>query len=162
MNFQTPQFIEQEAKIIGFLTLKQFLYLAAAAGLSFIFFYIFNFFLWFMFSAILAAIAVSLAFLKIGGQSFPKVLVAAFYYFWRPRVYTWQRIVKELSLETSEIEKLKELRRNMSIQEKLKNAALSITTGKAFAGKKETKQGERYQRVTYLTGEKGVAKRVDY
>ena len=35
MHFQTPQFIEIEDKIFGPLTLKQFIYLAGAAGLSF-------------------------------------------------------------------------------------------------------------------------------
>ena len=38
MQFQTPQFIETENKIIGPLTLKQFFYLAVGFGVSFTFF----------------------------------------------------------------------------------------------------------------------------
>lgn len=162
MNFQTPQFIEQEAKIIGPLTLKQFLYVAAAAGLSFIAYYIFNLFLWFMISAILAGLAIALAFVKINGQDLPKILLSAFAYLWQPRIYTWQRITKETSLEISEIEKLREVRRSMSIQEKLKSAALDITTGKIFSGGRPKKPGPRYQAVTYVTGERKIAKRIDY
>lgn len=162
MNFQTPQFIEQKAKIIGPLTLPQFLYVAAAVGLSFIAFYVFNFFLWFMISVILVGIALSLAFVKVNGQEMPKVILAAINYLWHPRTYTWQRITKETALEISEAEKIQAVRRSMSIQEKLKSVALNITTGKIFSGAQPKKTGERYQTVTYVTGERKAAKRVDY
>jgi len=161
MNFQIPQFIEQEAKIIGFLTLKQFLFIAAAVGLSFISYYLFNLFLWFMISVILAGFALSLAFVKIHGQDLPKIFVAALNYLWQPRLFTWRRILRETSLEISEVAKLEAVRRNMSIQEKLKSVALSLATGKIFSDQ-EKKDGTRYQAVTYVTGERKMAKRVDY
>jgi hypothetical protein len=50
----------------------------------------------------------------------------------------------------------------MSIQEKLQELTLSVVTGKIFSEKPETKNGEHYQAVTYITGEKKLAKRVDY
>ena len=161
-TFQVPQFIEQEAKIIGFLTLKQFLYVAAGAGLIFIAFYIFSFFFWFMISVVIAGITVSLAFVKINGQDMTKVLVAALNYVWRPRTYTWQRATTETTFETSEFEKIQAVRQSMTLQEKLKSAALSVTTGKFFSAKTPRKTGPRYQAVTYATGEKKMAKRVDY
>jgi hypothetical protein len=51
----------------------------------------------------------------------------------------------------------------MGIEEKLKSIALQITTGKFFTqlGTPRNSNTE-YQVVTYLTGEKKVAKRVDY
>ena len=36
MRFQVPQFIEVEDKIFGPMTLKQFIYMAGGAGLSFL------------------------------------------------------------------------------------------------------------------------------
>ena len=38
MNFQVPQFIEVEDKVVGPLTFKQFIYLAGGAGLAFVFY----------------------------------------------------------------------------------------------------------------------------
>jgi cellulose synthase/poly-beta-1,6-N-acetylglucosamine synthase-like glycosyltransferase len=163
-TFQVPQFIEEKPKIIGFLTLPQFLYLAAAGGLSFAAFYIFNFFLWIIITIILSGIALSLAFLKIGGQPLPKIIQAAFFFIWQPRKYVWQRAMKEAEYDVSAIEKLEKIRRNMNFQEKLKSITLTITTAsKLFSPKaKSEEKKEKYQVVTFATGEKGVAKRVDY
>ena len=162
-TFQVPQFIEQKSKIIGPLTLPQFLYISTAAGISFLAFYIFNLFFWFIVTAVLAGVATALAFVKINGQGLPKILQSAFSYLWRPRTYTWQRAVAETVLDVSELEKLKEIRNKMSIQEKLKSVALNITTGKIFSPKKLRKeQRNPYRVVTHLTGEREVAKKVDY
>lgn len=162
-TFQVPQFIEQQPKIIGPLTLPQFLYLAAAGALSFIAFYVFNFFFWLMVTAVLIGTAIALAFVKINGQGLPKTLQSAFSYWWRPRTYTWQREIAKTTLDIKEVEKLEEIRNQMSIQEKLKSIALNITTGKIFSPKKLRKeQKDRYQIVTRLTGEREVAKKIDY
>lgn len=163
MNFQVPQFIEQQPKIVGFLTLPQFLYIAAGGGVVFLLFYLLNFFLWFMLSALVAGFTITLAFVKIDGQDLPKILKAALNYLWQPRTYTWQRPLLETSIDTSDLEKLEELRKKMGIQEKLKAVALSVTTGKFFSDlKSAVDQKNRYQVVTYVTGEKRMAKRVDY
>lgn len=161
-TFQVPQFIEQKPKIIGPLTLEQFLYIAAAGGLSFLAFYIFNFFFWFLLTILLLGAAVGLAFVKINGQTMPVIIKSAISFLWRPRTYTWQRAVAETVLDIKELEKLEEVRSKMSIQEKLKSTALNITTGKIFSPKKFKKEQERYEVVTYLTGEKEIAKRVDF
>ncbi|MFH0712821.1 MAG: PrgI family protein [Candidatus Jorgensenbacteria bacterium] len=161
-TFQVPQFIEQKPKIIGPLTLEQFLYVGGASLLSFIFFYIFNFFLSLLLSILVIGAAVALAFVKVNGQKMPDVLKSAISYVWRPRTYTWQRAVMQTTLDTSELEKLEETRGKMSIEQKLKSIALNVTTGKIFSPKKWREEGERYQVVTRLTGEKEEAKRVDY
>lgn len=162
-TFQVPQFIEQKAKIIGPFSLEQFLYIAAAGALSFFSFYIFNFFFWLLLTLLFAGAAIALAFVKVNGQRMPTVIKSAFSYLWRPRTYTWQRAVSQTVLDISELEKLKEVRNKMGIQEKLKSIALNVSTGKIFSPKKWREEEEdRYQVVTYLTGEKEVAKRVDY
>ncbi len=163
MNFQVPQFIEQQPKIIGFLTLPQFLYLAAGGGIIFILFYIFNFFFWFITSSLVAGFVIGLAFIKINGQDLPKILRAALNYLWQPRTYTWQRPVSETSIDVSSLERLEELRKKIGIQEKLKAIALNVTTGKFFSNiKSAVNSKNKYQVVTYVTGEKRFAKRVDY
>jgi hypothetical protein len=164
MNFQVPQFIEEKAKIVGFLTIQQFLLLIGAGGACFLFFNIFNFFIAFLLSLVVGGAAVVLALGKVNGQSAFKMLGSAAEYAWRPRRYTWQRKFAETSLNTSGIEAIEAARRKIGIQEKLKSIALSVTTGKLFSGLAQPGSGgkERFQVVTYLTGEKKVAKRIDY
>ena len=73
-TFQVPQFIEQKAKIVGFLTLPQFIYLASGGGLIFIFFKVFSFFIFLLIAIIIGALVISLAFIKVNGQEMPKIL----------------------------------------------------------------------------------------
>lgn len=91
MQYQVPQFIETEDKIIGgVLTLKQFLIIAAAAGLSFLFYFIFASLAWILLTSVVGIIAIFIAFVKIQGRSVPTLVVAAFSYYWQPRFYLWQ------------------------------------------------------------------------
>ncbi|MFH0806646.1 MAG: PrgI family protein [Candidatus Brennerbacteria bacterium] len=163
-TFQIPQFIDEQPKVVGFLTLPQFLYLAAAVGISFASFYVFTFFLWLLITLLVAAIAIGLAFIKINAQPLPAVLRSALAYYWKPRVYTWSRMLPETTLPgVAELQKIEALRRKMGIEETLRSLALQITTGKIFSRLPEMKKQEKqYEVVTYLTGEKKVAKRVDY
>ncbi len=162
-TFQVPQFIEQKARIIGPLTLEQFMYIAVAGALSFIAYYIFNFFFWLMFSAILLVIAIALAFVKVNGQTMPQILKAGFAYIWKPRTYTWQRAISQKIVDIEELERLEQVRSKMGIQQKLKSIALNVATGKIFSPEKlKEEQGEQFEVVTRLTGEKEVAKRINY
>lgn len=162
-TFQVPQFIDQKPKIIGPLTLGQFFYLAGAGGISFAAFYVFNFTLWLMVTIIVGGVAITLAFIKINGRPLISVLQSAFAYFWQPRVYTWQRKTSQKTIDLSELEKIEEIRKHMSIQEKLKSIVLGIATRKIFSGlRPQEEKEEKYQVVTYLTGERKVAKKVDY
>lgn len=89
MQFQVPQFIDIEDKIIGPLTLKQFMYLAGAAAFSFILFFMLQTWLWIALTVIMGIIAVGFAFIKFNGQPMPKMFVAAIKYFWLPKFYIW-------------------------------------------------------------------------
>lgn len=160
-TFQTPQFIEQEAKIIGFLTLPQFGYIAGGGLIIFLSFKIFSFFLFLIIAVIVGGFAISLAFVKINGQTMPKVLFSAFFYFWDSRTYTWQKITPQTTLEFPDFQKIEDMRKNISVQEKLQSIALNITTGKIFQFKPE-KGAEGYQAVTFATGEKRMVKKIDY
>lgn len=162
MNFQVPQFIEQKPKIVGFLTLPQFLYLAGAALTGYISFHIFNFFLAIMITIIMGLLGVAFAFIKINGQEFPRIVVSIFGYLWQPRLYTWQRQTQEERLGARKAEEIENIRHKMGLQEKLKSIALSVTTGKFFKLKGDRPDEDRYETVVFLTGERGRAKRIDY
>ena len=91
MHFNVPQFIELEDKIIGPLTLKQFLFLAGGGGLLV--------FLWFFVSFgifIIIAIPVGLfcaacAFYKINGRPFVSLIGSILNYFSKPKLYLWRK-----------------------------------------------------------------------
>lgn len=91
MQYQVPQFIETEDKIIGgILTLRQFLIIAAAGGISFLLYFLFSPFAWAFLTSILGLVAAGIAFVKVQGRSVPVIAKAAFNYYWSPRFYLWQ------------------------------------------------------------------------
>jgi hypothetical protein len=90
MEYQVPQFIEVEDRVVGPLTLKQFIYLAGGAGLCAIFF----FYLPLVFALILAlpmgGLAVALAFYKVNGKPFIDVLESAFGFYTGAKLFLWK------------------------------------------------------------------------
>lgn len=90
MEYQVPQFIEVEDKLIGPLTLKQFLYLAGSAGLCVIFFTYFSFFFAFVLSLPIAGGGAALAFYKVNGKPLIDVVEAGFNYYTSKRLMLWK------------------------------------------------------------------------
>lgn len=90
MEYQVPQFIEVEDKLIGPLTLRQFIYLAGAGGICIIFFSYMNIVLALLFSALVIALAACLAFYKINGKPFIQVLEAGFNYYIKGKLFLWK------------------------------------------------------------------------
>ncbi len=90
MEYQVPQFIEVEDKVVGPLTLKQFIYITGAGGLCIVIFA----YLPFIFAVLLAiptvALAAALAFYKINGKPFVNVLEAGFNYYTRSKFFLWK------------------------------------------------------------------------
>ncbi len=91
MRFQVPQFIEVEDKIFGPLTLRQFIYLAGGAGLSFIIYRT----LPFIFAAVpillVLAFSAALAFFKINNKPFLNVVEAAAKFYFKDKLYIWKK-----------------------------------------------------------------------
>lgn len=165
MQFQTPQFIDVENKIVGPLSLRQFFYLAGAGAFSFIFYFVLATWLWFMLTAILGAIAISLAFIKYNGQPLPRIIFAAFGFFWKPKLYLWQRVAEEKTVS------IEIRRKNLQDFFNVKKLWQDLMTTKTPIPKREKtamspfwgkKPKEGFQMFRKLTGEKEVARRVDY
>ncbi len=119
-TFQVPQFIDIEDKIIGPLSLRQFIILAITGGLLFALFKIFQFWLFFIFGGIIAALGMSLAFVKINGQRFDKVALNALRYFISPRLYVWRRPEKSKQLSVApkiEVKKKVEEQKRLTVEQ---------------------------------------------
>lgn len=134
MQYQVPQFIDIEDRIIGPLTLKQFLYLAFAGAVLFVFFFLFKFFIWIIVSIPIVALALALAFLKINDRPFVYFLLAAVFYFIKPKLYVFGTIkvapqtvtLPEKSSESSFAKATEDKRITRS---KLKELALNLDLG---------------------------------
>lgn len=90
MEYQVPQFIEVEDKIVGPLTLKQFIYIAGASGLCIIFFAYMPTIVALLLSAPVVALAVSLAFYKMNGKPFIEVIENGFNYYVGAKLFLWK------------------------------------------------------------------------
>jgi len=164
-TFQVPQFIETKAKIVGPLSLMQFFYVGAAGAFCFIFFNIFEFFLAAILSAVVGTLGLVLAFAKINGQDMATIILAAINYFWQPKTYTWQRTIPSQTFEIAEEGTIDIInaRKNFSLQATLKNLAQGALIAKINPAEKIARQRQKtYQVVRELTGEREVAKKVDY
>lgn len=91
MRFTVPQFIEREAKIIGPLTFKQFIYIGSAGLACFIIYFSFSFSFFIISCIVLGGTASALAFLKVGGIPLPKFMWNFFKYSLSPKVYLWKK-----------------------------------------------------------------------
>lgn len=169
MNFQVPQFIETEDKIVGPLTLKQFLYFAIAGGLLFLLFFFLNFGLWIVFALFIVTIAASFAFIKINGRPLSVAAISAFNFYWKPRFYLWQR---EAEVQKNILEKMPEPKISQA-KSLLDNLWNQLKTSKQPIPQREKaiqpaitdrvkSSKERFEMMRKITGEREVARRVDY
>ena len=91
-QYQVPQFIETEAKIIGPLTLKQFLWLAAAGATIFILYFLIPIrWIWVLLTVFVAGSAISLALVRINGRSLISFVGNFFSFVFKPRFFLWNK-----------------------------------------------------------------------
>lgn len=119
-QFQVPQFIEVEDKIFWSLTLKQFLYIVGGAGIGFLLYAFLRPFLPLFIILTLAAPFIAfffaLAFYKINGQPFMKILENALSHYTKSRLYIWKKVARPITLTEEKSEFLH--RNNFSLLKK--------------------------------------------
>ena len=91
MRFNVPQFVEHEAKIVGPLTFKQFVFIGLAVALGVTLYFTTSFIVFLIGSALLGGLALALAFLKVNGIPFPKIILNLLKFSGLPKIYIWQR-----------------------------------------------------------------------
>ncbi|MFC1731422.1 PrgI family protein [candidate division KSB1 bacterium] len=134
MRYQVPQFIDVEDRIFGPLTIKQFVYLAGGAGLSFTLWRLLPLFLALIAIIPVAALSIGLAFYKVNNRPLLTVLEYATNYFLGKKLYLWKtekEAPEQASIKTkkeSELiyvpklseSKLKDLAWSLDIKENIK------------------------------------------
>ncbi len=99
MRYQVPQFIDVEDKIIGPLTVKQFIYLAGGAGMSFVIFKYLPIYISILLIAIVAPVSIALAFYKINNKPFIDFMESAFLFYTKQNLYIWKREDKKIIMQ---------------------------------------------------------------
>lgn len=130
MQFQVPQFIKRELKIVGPMTFRQFLYVGG--GLLCCFgLYLFlaqkSVILFLISSLMVVSAGLALAFLKIKGRPLTTVIANFFLFSFSQRTYLWKRKVftpKLIQVERKEPKKI-QTRPGPKITEKSKLQNLS-------------------------------------
>lgn len=170
MQFQVPQFIETEDKIIGPLTIKQFLYIAAGGALCFALFFFLEPIYWILFTMFIMPISAALAFIQINGRPLPMVMLAAMGYYWKPRFYVWKR--KDEAVKIPQINAPQQSF-GAGAKSMLDNLMNQLNTSKNPIPQREKaispsvldrvkSSKERFEMMRKITGEKEMARRVDY
>ncbi|RJQ28723.1 PrgI family protein [Candidatus Parcubacteria bacterium] len=158
MQFQVPQFVDVEDTIVGPLTLRQFIYVAVAGGLSALLYFSVELWLWAILSIFFFGIAAALAFVKVNGRPIPRILLSAIQFYWKPQAYRWLPEHEAVRQATGE--------KKISLEEIISGFALKSVWRKVQTGSRLKKPPrelkERYEIFRKLSGERRAARRVDY
>jgi len=132
MQFQVPQFIEHDPKILGPFTLKQSLYIGVALGMCFFLYFSLgksNFFLYILVCGALFASSLGLAFWKVEGLGISTVSKNFFNFTVGSKIYKWDRKESPVFLPTrtskKSVEEKKEEKTKLNLRPSGKIEALS-------------------------------------
>jgi len=137
MQFQVPQFIERELKIVGPLTFKQFLFVGIG-GLGCLVLYLFlaqkSFFLFIAVSILIVAAALALAFVTVQGRPLPTVITNFFLFSLSRRTFLWKKglvspkIIRPIKIKKKKIEEKKPALK-ISEKSQLQDLSAQLETG---------------------------------
>lgn len=133
MQFKVPQNIDIEDKIIGPLTMMQFIYLLVGGAIVYIFFqsYALSGPFW-VTGFPVALITLAFSFVKVQDQSFPKFIVSLIFYLFRPKQRVWHKVeaYEEKKITAKPAEKPKFAKKHLESSELEKLADILDTGGK--------------------------------
>ena len=131
--------------------MKQFIYVAGAAGLCILFFFYLQIIFAFLLSGLVIAFAVALAFYKVNGKPFAEVLEAGFNYYTGSKLFLWKhqepKVQKNIpaSTESSPVPrattkltrgKLSDLAWSLDVQQQPEKADVSVGSPTEASGQK--------------------------
>ncbi len=90
-QFVVPQFLDVESKIIGPVTVRQFVLILSAGLVGMAFFRIFDFILFLLLTVPMMIMAIIVAFVRINGQPFHYFLINIVQSFRRPSLRVWNK-----------------------------------------------------------------------
>lgn len=132
MQYNVPQFLDIEDKIVGPLTGKQTLWLMAGGGILFIAYTTADLSLFIFIAVPTAAFSLALAFYKPQGRPLSDYLKAAAVYFTSPHTFIWKREIFQPEIKRAIKKTEKELPKKIVSKNRLKELAWILDTRTAI------------------------------
>lgn len=104
MQFRVPQNIDLEDKVIGPMTLKQFVYVLAGGMLDYVCFLIFDTTLFILLALPITLFFLAMAFAKVQDQPFPKFLQNFIIFLFIPKQRVWNKKAKPVKLVSKKLD----------------------------------------------------------
>ena len=171
-QFEVPQFIDTESKIVGPLTIKQFGFVAAPALACFFLYFTLSLWAWLPVAVILMGAGTSFAFIKMNERPLYLLAIYAVKFFWEPKLFLWKRPVVQEVITVPTVVITARRQALGETQNKNSNVAklwqeLATTRSPIPNREKEPQPKlddvrEQFEVFRRVTGEKEVARRVDY
>lgn len=140
-QFLVPQFIDVENKILGPITVRQFVIMVVTIGLIFIFYKTLDFSAFLFATIMLLVISSAFAFLKINGTFFHFFILNVIQTTLRPALRVWEKEVRDSKLiskeETTEVDMPVQLARKTTkavTTSRLNELSLVVNTGGYYKG----------------------------
>lgn len=136
-KYVVPQFIDNEDKILGPITVRQFLICLAATLLVFIEYVIFHF-IYFIIAALLTGgLATVFAFLKVNGQPFHIFFINFLQSFTRPGLRVWNKELSDgelraLIVEPAKLVTVAAAAKSRPTGTRLRDLSLTVNTGGVY------------------------------
>jgi len=180
MQYQVPQFIDTEDKLVGPFSLRQFGFVGAAGLVSAICYFFLQTWLFVVVAVVTLGGALALSFLKVNGRPLIKVVTAAFRFYWNPQLYVWKpdhpiihREKRETIAVATPMPVVAPVResppaKKIALGDALHKSWENLQTGTPQVKKTsdrqfiEKKMAERYQILKQESGDRIAARRVDY
>ncbi|MBU0732050.1 PrgI family protein [Patescibacteria group bacterium] len=143
-QFIVPQFIDVENKILGPLSVRQFLEILATGGIIFIAYELFSFWIFAIVSVFAIAIGGTFAFVKINAQPFHLFAIVMVQTLRRPNLKVWQPGQYEKPVKIKDKKKVEPViaTKEEVDQSRLTELSLMVDTGGIYEAEKEEKPGE--------------------
>ncbi len=134
-EFNVPQFIDVEDRIIGPITVRQFITLLVGGGLLVVAYRLVTFNVFLLLAFFITVLAVVFAFVKINGQGFHLFLINFLVTLGRPRIRVWSKEYTPSVAAPAKREEPRPLpRRALPTGSKISELALMVDTGGAYTG----------------------------
>jgi hypothetical protein len=171
MQYQVPQFIDTEDKVVGPFSLRQFAYVGVASLISAIAYFFLQTWLFLIIALVLVGGSLALSFVKINGRPLIKVVTAALYYYWKPQMYVWKSehpaaaaSSRPPAVAVRELPPVQTIAQGNSLHKSWENLQTGTHETKEMSARQfvEKKMAERYQIFRRESGDRTAARRVDY
>ncbi len=142
-QFTVPQFIDVEDKIIGPITVRQFIIILAAFLMAVAVYRIFTFSAFLVISGLIFLVAAVFSFYRVNGMPFHFFVLNFFQTLQRPTLRIWNHLVGKIETEFINENEIKEVEEKLKRHEKrlgssrLAELSLIVDTSGAYKGEEE-------------------------